>query len=517
MRRADARALPRGILAGAAASFVLAALAMSAVLQAGFHPEDFGWLALARLSPSPWPLLAHNIDFVYFYRPLPLLLWWLGAHLFGTSAAAHNAIDVLLHALNAALVCVLAGRVTGRAGAGIVAGIVFATLPAGVGTAAWMSDRFDTVALGFSLLAFLAFEQALQRRQMALWTGLWLLCALLSKEVAYAAAAMMLLLAILRWRDVSRGLLAAVIAAPLIGIALRMASGTAIDVSLDVADPVQIVAMGFIGWWRQAPSALSGFLPAPGLAILFGLLLAGLALGALRARAWPRAWPLAVIGAGLLLLPAALQSPVTALVLTQDGSTASTENLRFYYMAGAGLALLIAAGYAALPSARERLAAFVVVMLCAGYGALTSHRLGTKWAEDWRAPSDAYLTLGDELGRQTFPAGCRIWLDTPVWSDAFRHHADTIVKGAAPVTAPVQTCAIFSGAQVYQTFVPADQCTTAQWPGLEFSERRGLPIAGKVGAVCMLQFLTYTTPEQLGSPLFRFHVDWNGHAQEVRD
>jgi len=32
-----------------------------------------------------------------------------------------------------------------------------------------------------------------------------------------------------------------------------------------------------------------------------------------------------------------------------------------------------------------------------------------------------------------------------------------------------------------------------------------------------LQFVTYTAPEQLGQPLFRFRVDAQGHAQEEGD
>ena len=515
MTRADAAA-SRRILAAAAASFVAAALVMAPVVGAGFHPEDFGWLALARLSPSPWPLFVHNIDFVYFYRPLPLLLWWLAAHVLGTAATWHNAIDVLLHALNAALLCGLATRLSGRTGTGVVAGLVFACLPAGAGTAAWMSDRFDTVALAFSLAALLAFEAGWERRRAAWWAGLWLLCALLSKEVAYAAAAVMLLRVLLGWREAPRALIAAVVIAPLLGIALRLLSGTAMNISLDVGNPVATIAAGLAGWWRQAPAALGGFLPAPGLAVLIGLSLLGGMFNA-AVRTTPPMRTLLVTGAGLLVLPAALQSPVTAPVLVHDESTAFTENLRFYYMACAGLALLLAAGYATTRSVVLRWGMCGALLVSAAYGAILSHQLGAKWANDWRAPSDAYLTLGAELGQRPFPIGCRIFLDTPEWTDAFRHHADTIVKAVAPVSAPVQACAIFSGAQVYQTFLPADRCSAAQWPGLAFSERHGVEIAGSVGAVCMLQFETYTTPGQLGSPLLRFRVDRSGHAQEVPD
>src|SRR6185312_8987244 len=96
------------------------------------------------------------------------------------------------------------------------------------------------------------------------WTGLWLLCALLSKEVAYAAAAVMLArIAVFWWRrrDIAWGLLAAVMFALLSALTLRALSGTTVGVSLDIDDPLQAVVGGVVGWWRQAPSALSGFMP----------------------------------------------------------------------------------------------------------------------------------------------------------------------------------------------------------------------------------------------------------------
>jgi hypothetical protein len=212
-----------------------------------------------------------------------------------------------------------------------------------------------------------------------------------------------------------------------------------------------------------------------------------------------------------------LQWPVTAAVLSHDESRAFVVNLRFYYLATAGLALLIAAGYAALPDAfagAGMLTAGVLAATCAG---VSSHRLSSQWATDLRGPSQAYLALGTELGDHPFPSGCRIYLETPVLDDSFRHHADTIIKAVAPPHAAVQACAIFAGEQVYQTFVPATLCTPAHWPGLSFSERNGVPIAGNVGEVCMLQFATYTTADQLGQPSFRFRVDAQGHTQEVRD
>jgi hypothetical protein len=512
--------MARGKLAGVVVSFVVAAVVMTPILRAGFHPEDFGWLALARLSTSPWPLLTHNIDFVYFYRPVPMLVWWLSAHVFGTNAVAHNALDILLHAANAALVCLLAARIARRSDVGAVAGVMFAALPCGVGTAAWLSDRFDPIALMFSLLALLTLERALQLRRTTLWPGLFLLLALLSKEVAYATAAVMLLRLALRWwrdRDVTVDLFCVVLLAPIAGIGLRLLTGTAIDASLDVADPVHAFLLGVGGWWRQAPAALGGFLADPLLTGIVAILLLGAAIGVVM-RTWRSsadALVLAGIGVGLLVLPAILQWPVTSLVLPDDGSRAFMVNLRFYYAAGAGFALVLAAGYATLrkPARSLLLAAYLV---CASGACIVAQQVSARWAQDWAQQSDAYLVLGAQLGEREFPPGCRIYLDAPAWPEIFSVHADTIVKAVAAPNASVQACAIFAGEQVYQTIAPADRCAAAQWPGLALGERRGVPLAERIGDVCLLQFAT-TAPDRLGAPLFRFHVGGDGRAQEIRD
>jgi len=505
---------PRGALACAVLSAALAALAMAPIVGAGFHPEDSGWLALARLQHSPWPLLTQNIDFLYFYRPVPLLLWWLTAHLFGASATWHNATDLLLHALNAALVCVLAARLSGERLPGLIAGIVFAALPAGAGTAAWMSDRFDPVALLFSLSALIAFDAALAGRRSPWWAGAWLLLALLSKEVAYAVAALLLAWIALRaWtrREWPLRLGVPIVLTCTVALALRMLTATTTTV-LELGDPLQTFAAGVGGWWRRAPAALSGF-QSQSLAwpLLAGVILALAAAAAVRGRKHGSA--LAGCGAALLALPSLMQWPITALTLTHDDGFAFTENLRFYYLASAGLALLAGAACANARAWRvSAVAACAVLTLC---GLTQTHGLIQRWAHTWRPQSNAVQRLGDELSARDFPRDCRIALEAPDWP-AFAPHADTIVKAIAAPDAPVQSCAVFAGAPTYQSYVPAEACEAARWPGLPLAQTPGLVSLQTLGSVCIARFAVWK-PDQLGTPLFRFRVDSDGHAQEIHD
>ena len=505
---------------GAVCAFVLAAVAMAPVLHAGFQPEDFGWLVLGHLSTSPWQLVAHNIDFVYFYRPVPMIFWWLTAHAFGTAAIWHNLADILLQAGNAALVCLLAARTARRDSAGWLAGIVFAALPAAAGTAAWQSDRFDPFALGFSLLALLAFETALEKKRASPNVGIFLLLALLSKEVAYATAAIMLCRLATRWlwRRESPPLLALnVVSAVAAALVLRRITSTTADTYLNMQDSAHAFVLGALGWWQQAHAAIGGFLPVP---LLFGtvlvVLLAMALVAALARRQVTPSTALAWTGCGLLLFPAMLQWPVTSQVLIDEGSRAFTENLRFYYAASAGAALLLAAGYSQLQARNLRIGMWLGCILWAGFAFHVSRALTTRWAHAWRPLSDAYLTLGGELEHKSFPPGCRIYLDAPEWPDAFRNYADNIVKSRAAPDAPLQGCAIFAGELVYQTLVGADRCAAEYWPGLTLTTQHGVVLASRLGDLCFLQFATYRQ-EQLGQPLFRFRVAADGHAREIPD
>ena len=512
-RRAHRALRSRQILIAALASVALAVALMLPVIHAGFHPEDSGWLALARLQHSPWPLLTQNIDFLYFYRPVPLLLWWLSAHLFGASALWHNATDLLLHATNAALICVLAARLSGERLPGLIAGLVFAALPAGAGTAAWMSDRFDPVALLFSLSALIAFDAALAGRRSPWWAGAWLLLALLSKEVAYASAVLLLAWIALRaWtrREWPLRLGAPIVLACIAALALRVLTATTTAV-LDIADPLGTFVAGVGGWWRRAPDALSGF-QSPSLAwpLLAGAILALAAVASVRGG--KRAWALAGCGAVLLAAPSLLQWPITALTLTHD-DFAFTENLRFYYLASAGFALLAGAACASARAWRvSAVAACAILALC---GLTQTHRLIQRWAHTWRPESKAAQRLGDELSTRDFPPGCRIALETRDWP-AFAPHADTIVKAVAAPDAPVQACVVFAGTQTYQNYIPAAVCDAAHWPGLPLARTPGLMSLQTLGNVCIARFAVWK-PEQLGTPLFRFRVDSDGHAQEIRD
>src|SRR5438270_329565 len=92
-------------------------------------------------------------------RPVLAMSYRLDAALWGaTNAAGYHFTNVLLHVLNALLVCAIALSIAPRKRwIGLIAGVLFAILPCHSEPVAWISGRVDSLATAFYLGAFLCF------------------------------------------------------------------------------------------------------------------------------------------------------------------------------------------------------------------------------------------------------------------------------------------------------------------------------------------------------------------------
>lgn len=120
------------------------------------------------------------------YAPLHLLSYAVDFSLWGLSAKGFHLTNILIHALNSALVFVLARRITGNGFASFVAGALFAFHPLNVENAAWVSERKTLLTSAFSfgsILAYISFRQNKKAGFYILSLALFIL-ALLSKPLA---------------------------------------------------------------------------------------------------------------------------------------------------------------------------------------------------------------------------------------------------------------------------------------------------------------------------------------------
>jgi protein O-mannosyl-transferase len=121
-------------------------------LQAPFG-EMFSWAFtsydLANWHPVTW--LSHAAD----------------VHLFGLDPAGHHDVNVLLHALNAALLFWVLCRATGYPGRSFMVAALFALHPVNVETVAWVAERKNLLSMMFFLLALGAYRLYVLRPRVA--------------------------------------------------------------------------------------------------------------------------------------------------------------------------------------------------------------------------------------------------------------------------------------------------------------------------------------------------------------
>jgi protein O-mannosyl-transferase len=154
----------------------------------GLGVHQLSWMFTTRL-------LGHYIPLSWMSLGLDYLIW-------GMNPFGYHLTSVLLHALNALLMMVLAGRLLRRvwplpehsravAGGALAAAIGFAVHPLRAESVAWITERRDVLCGCFVLLVVLLYVAAAEahcRRRRWLLAGSWLLyaAALLSKAIAVA-------------------------------------------------------------------------------------------------------------------------------------------------------------------------------------------------------------------------------------------------------------------------------------------------------------------------------------------
>ncbi len=519
---------------GRAAWFVIIGLALLAfwpALNSGFAGDDWGFLALSRHLDWPWALYYYDHSSSYFYRPHTMLLWWLSVAALGLHPTAHMALNLGLHTINALLLAQIIVRTTRHERLGMAIGALFALHPAAVGTALWLSDRFDLLATAAVLWAVLGMEGALAGTAKRRWVVAAAVLAAGAKETAVVLpliAAARLLLArerSWRWRSAT---LAGVSMPFALMLLVRATLLQGVSTTLDIHDAPDAALRGIRNWIAGAPDALIAARVANSTDIVLAGLLAG-CVGWWLLRSSRRTVgtsALAILGVTCMLAPALVQWPVTQAVLGTPQPFVNPVNLRFYYLSLSGLLMLTAAAVATLED-RRILAVLTVAALAASIVWLPASRVrAANWAAETSGPEyRVALAAGRLAAHLQVEPGCRLHLlGTMELSHGFFRFADAAVKAQSPRGTPLLECIVMAEHSPWFSITRQMPCEDAVWQPLTPRSKSGqVYTAHPVGNLCYHYFADpapRTTSVEPASRWFQFDGDnfreITNTAKEVR-
>jgi hypothetical protein len=175
----------------AAVGFVGAALLLYwPVLFTGLFADDFVLVEAARAGRfTVWSEL---------FRPSLFAVWRALLAISPEGAVGLHAMNVVLHGVNAFLVCRLASAIRLSRAIALCAGALFVAYPAAVEAVAWPSGIQDVLMTTCVLIVLVVGVASRRPVARVSWAGAALVVALLTKETAIAAPALLLVLGLIR-------------------------------------------------------------------------------------------------------------------------------------------------------------------------------------------------------------------------------------------------------------------------------------------------------------------------------
>lgn len=170
-----------------AAALAVVALAYAPNLRDPFLSDDYILATRATFEPARLAALFHTPGGDGSFRPLGYLYFGLLRRLFGANPLAWHSVALAIHLTNCALLCFIVRTLWGKGPLGAVAALLFGLHGSRPEAVAWSAGNFDLLACGFTFAAVLC---ALRRN--AIGACVFVALAILSKESAYAAPAVIL-------------------------------------------------------------------------------------------------------------------------------------------------------------------------------------------------------------------------------------------------------------------------------------------------------------------------------------
>jgi hypothetical protein len=172
-----------------AASLLVMAVAWDFAAATTFLGDDYLFRAFARLEENPLVALVSDKHGGEYYRPLPMLLWWVLDRISGGQAWVFALAAFAEHALCALWVIAVARQLGFSGRTALVAGCLFFAAPAEREAALWFSASTDLLAALAMLGAVLCFLA--DRRWVRLFSIALAAAAFLCKETALVLPALL--------------------------------------------------------------------------------------------------------------------------------------------------------------------------------------------------------------------------------------------------------------------------------------------------------------------------------------
>ena len=185
-----------------AAAILILAVAWDFAVATTFLGDDYLFRAFARLEENPLVAFVADKHGGEYYRPLPMLLWWVLERLAGGQAWPFALVAFLLHGLCAGLVVVVGRKVGFPGRTALLAGCLFFAAPAQREAALWFSASTDLLAALAMLGAVACFLSA--RRWVRLLSIALAAAGCLCKETALVLPALLAAATWFRTRDQGR-------------------------------------------------------------------------------------------------------------------------------------------------------------------------------------------------------------------------------------------------------------------------------------------------------------------------
>jgi hypothetical protein len=151
-----------------AAALLLGLVAWDFAAATTFVGDDYLFLAFARLEPNPLLAFTRDMHGGEYYRPLPMLLWWVLNRVGHGVQWPFAVTGFLLHAGSAALLVALGRGVGFSLRVSLTAGALFLVAPAEREAALWFAASTDLLATLATLAALVCLLRGWQAASVAL-------------------------------------------------------------------------------------------------------------------------------------------------------------------------------------------------------------------------------------------------------------------------------------------------------------------------------------------------------------